>query len=183
MHQQHQPLLEDGERLDIGVGIESKGERKIAFVAAQRGDCLAPVANLHLEIDQWVTTPERCKRRRKESGRCRLTGNQPDPTAAQSLQILDRRSNLVECCAALANILQEQLAGCGEPHAARQPLEDGGTQLLFDVEQAPVDGRCRHMKPLGRLADRPAASHFVKVTQVTEVIHLNVLSLPKRQHV
>jgi hypothetical protein len=73
--------------------------------------------------------------------------------------------------AALADVVHEELAGGGEPHAARQALEQRCAEFVLQVEDAAVDGRGRHVQPLGRLADAAGAGHFVDVAQEAQVVH------------
>ena len=53
-----------------------------------------------------------------------------------------------------ACVAQHQLPGIGEPHAVRSPFEQCRAEVVLELQDLPIDGRRRDMKPLGGSANR-----------------------------
>ena len=74
------------------------------------------------------------------------------PQTAQRVDLGDRRFELAMQPAGGA---KQQLAGGGQPHPARQALEQRNAEVALELENLPVDRRRRHVQMLGRAPDRP----------------------------
>ena len=115
--------------------------------------------------------PELADHAGQKPRRQRLAGDQAHAAAAQALQFLDLRAHTLQVGGAATDVAHEQLAGRGQAHAARQSLEYRRAELVLDVLDPAVHRRGRHVQPLGRLADRADAGHFVDVAQKSQMVH------------
>ena len=102
-----------------------------------------------------------------------LTDDDPHPTAAQPLQVLDLGAHLLQMRSPAADVVHKQLAGRRQPHASRQTLEQRCPQLVFQILDTAIHRRGRDVQTLGSLADRAHSGHLVQVMQKTQMIHVS----------
>ena len=86
-------------------------------------------------------------------------------------ELLDLRSHALEAAVLLAQIVHENLARRGEPHAARSTLEQRRAKLFFQIHDSPVHGRRRDIEVIGGLADRSGARALVHIPHDLQVLH------------
>ena len=102
---------------------------------------------------------------RQKIERQRLAAGQPHGAAPQTFEVLDLRFHALGFAALLAQIIDENLAGGGQPDAARQPFEQRRVEFFLEIGDAAVDRRGGDVELLGRLADRAGARHGVDIVQ------------------
>ena len=86
----------------------------------------------------------------------------PHRAAHQAAQLLDLRDGGGEIGQAAPDGRDQDLAGRGQAHAARQPLEQRRAKLLLDIQDAAIErGRC-DAQPIGGFADRARARDGVE---------------------
>ena len=108
---------------------------------------------------------------RQEVERQRLAAGDAHGAAAQALEVLDLRLHALDAAVLLAQVVDENLAGGGEPHAARPALEQRRAELLLQVHDAAVHRRCRDIEVIRGLADRARARDLVDISQNPQVLH------------
>ena len=114
---------------------------------------------------------------RQEIERQRLAAGDPHGAAPQAFEILDLRLHAFDFAVLAAQIVDEDLAGGGEAHAARPAVEQRRAKFLFQVGNAPIDRGSRDIEPFGGLADRAGTGDLVDITQNAEVLHGSGLSV------
>src|SRR5712671_649559 len=70
-----------------------------------------------------------------------FSGADADMSARQTLQFPDLVAESMEIAERSPHMRGEGLAGCGQANAALQPVEQGGAELFFQIEDAAVEGR------------------------------------------
>ena len=81
-------------------------------------------------------------------------------SAADAREIGDLRTHPVEIGELVAYVTRHQLARSVEPHALRQPLEEGRAEFVLDVLDLPRQGRRREIEPLRRTSYRSGSGDF-----------------------
>jgi hypothetical protein len=83
--------------------------------------------------------------------------------AAHALERVHLRDGGTELLVHAPDLRQHHLARGGEPHAARQALEQRHPELLFEARDLPGDGGRRDVQPFGRPADRFLCSDLFEI--------------------
>ncbi len=91
------------------------------------------VEHLHVELHERKARPIGGDLARQEVERERLAAGDAHGAAPQALQVLDLRLHALDVGGLLADIMHEQFAGRGEPHAARAALEQRRAEFLLQI--------------------------------------------------
>ena len=129
------------------------------------------VEHLDVERDQRMAGAELGDLARQEVEREGLAAGDAHGAAAQALQILDLRFHALDAAVLLAQVMNENLAGGGEPHAARPALEQLRAELFLQIHDSAVHRRRRDVEMIGGLADRARARDLVDVPHDAQVLH------------
>lgn len=171
MHSGHEALLEACHDLDVRLGCKVEYQRQIGFEGTQGRQRLHVIADADLKLHQWMTLPKSGNRTRQGVRRQSLAGQNVDLTATQSLQFFNLRPDLFEIGLTGAHMMDKQLAGRRQAHAARQSLEQRQAKFRFQILDAPVYRRRRDVQALGRETDGPGACDFVEIPQESKMVH------------
>jgi hypothetical protein len=141
------------------------GEDQIDLIGDQTGDQIIRRTDADIEAYVGMRRLKLRDRRRQKLARDRFDRGDADLAAYQAAQLFDLRLDRLELGNRLPCIGEKDLAGCGQPHAARQPLEKIAAQIEFEIEDLPVQCGGRDVERFGRLADRAVARHGVDIGQ------------------
>ncbi len=168
----HELLLDHDRALDVGLRRQVEHQRpgRSRSCAARRRPARGPRCATS-KATSGCALRNSHDHTRQELRRQRLAGHQAHAAAPQALQLLDFRAHPLQVGGAAADVAHEEFARRRQPHAARQALEDRRAELVLDVLDAAIHGGGCHVQPLGRLADRARAGHFVDVAQKTQMVH------------
>ena len=70
-----------------------------------------------------------------------------------------------------AQIMDEDFAGGGQPHAARTAVEQGCAEFVLQIGDPAIDRRGGDVEPVGGFADRPGAGDLVDIVQNPQMLH------------
>ena len=170
-HQRDQPLLERHQRTEIRQIGRAEHQREIDLVIGEALHRLDVILHPHVEMHERKARAIGGDLARQKFEHQRLAGGDAHGAAAQALQILDLRAHAVEIGGLAADVMDEQFAGGGQPHAARTPLEQRRVEFGLQVHDPPVDGGGRDIEPLGGLADRSGPRDVVEIVQKSQMSH------------
>ncbi len=100
---------------------------------------------------------------RQEFQRQRLAAGDANGAAPHALEVFDLRLHALDVAVLPAQIVDEHLAGSGEPHAARAAFEQVGAEFLLQVHDAAVHRGCGDVEMIRRLADRAGPRDLVDI--------------------
>jgi hypothetical protein len=165
IHDGNEALLQSHQGLEIRQVGRAKDQQQIDVVRGKRCHCLLVVQHLDLEAHRTEAFAERGHFTRQELERQRLAAGDAHGAAPQPLEVLDLRLHAFHVAVVLAQEIDEHLAGRGEPHTTRAPLEQRRTELFLQVEHVTVHRRGGDVELLGRLADRSTTRHLVHIVE------------------
>ena len=130
-------------------------QHEVDLVGRERRHRLLVVEHLDVERHERMALAELGDLARQEIERERLAAGDAHGAAPQALEVLDLRVHALDVAVLLAQVVDEHLAGGGEPHAARPALEQRGAELLLQVHDPAVDRRGRDVEMSAALRIEP----------------------------
>ena len=122
-HHRDQLLFERHQRLEVGEKGRAEHHHEIDLVGRERRHRPFVVDDFHLERHQRMGFAEFGDLPRQKIERQRLAAGDAHRAAAQALEVLDLRLHALDFAVIAAQVVDENLAGGGQPHAARPAVE------------------------------------------------------------
>ena len=123
------------------------------------------IAGHHPYLYRWMRGNEFGHRFGQELHVQTVHGGDGHGTADDAAQLVDVAAQPGEILQGGACVAQHQLPGIGEPHAVRSPLEQWRAEIVLELQDLPIDGRRRDMKPLRGSANRAVLGDRLEVPQ------------------
>ena len=160
------------EQLEIGILGEVETDAEIGFaVRDRRLDLCASVVEREAQLHAWIGHAEFPDRARHQIRRETAHHRDGDLAATQALELLDLGLRPGQFLQGLADMSDQDLAGCGQDQLLRQPLKNGRPELHLQREDLATDRGSSDVQAVCRLADRPGTGDFVDIVQQTAVKH------------
>ena len=148
--------------LKAAIGGRVEGVTDIRLFREHGGNHLAAAGNQIFEADAGMV-PLRIDDQSADDAAHRLDRRDSHVTASQSAQILDLRPGQLEIPCHAPDMAEQHFAGAGEPHAARQPLEELDAEIGLQVQYLPVERRGGDVQKSSGLAHRPMGGDGLEI--------------------
>ncbi len=153
-HHRDQLLFERHQRLEVREKRRPKHDDEIDLVGGERRHRPLVIDHFDVESTQRMGLAKFADLARQEIECERLAAGDAHRAAAQAFQVLDLRFHALDFAVLAAQVMDEDLARRGEPHAARPPIEQRRAEFILEIGDPAVHGRGGDIEPLGSLADR-----------------------------
>ena len=172
-HQDMDPLGYVLDHFEVHEVDRLEHQREVGGIGGEFFLGLGAVAHVHGKGHPRVLGPVARDLLRQEVGQQRLAAGDADVAPAFSGQVGDLALDLGEVGLGEAVVLEQELSGGVQPHAAREPLEEFGAEFLLESADAPVQRRGGQVHILRRLPHGAGAGHRLDQREGIQVPHFN----------
>ncbi len=183
-HHRHQFLLKRHQRLETGEKLRPEHHDKVDLEGRERRHRPFMVDDFQFERHQRMMRAEFGDLPRQKIECQGLAAGDTHGAAPQALEVLDLRLHALDFAVLAAQIVDEDLAGGSETHAARPAIEQRRAEFLFQIGNPPIDRGRRDVEPFGGLSDRARTGDLVDIAENAEMLHRTAFSpvMPFRHH-
>jgi hypothetical protein len=153
------------DQVQFALRLEVEGDGQVHGSLGQAAHGLVGADDVHFQNDAGVLLRHTVDEARQKAVHVAVHGRKPELALAHALQLLDVGQRAVEVGLPALRQRQQQLPGCREPHAARQPLEQRHAHVFLQHEDLAVDGRGRDRHLAGGRLHRPELGHSRQIAQ------------------
>jgi hypothetical protein len=152
-------------RCSSRCGLRLKAMARSTAPSVRQRTASSVLTTSHFQNDAGVLLRHTVDEARQKAVHVAVHGRKPELALAHALQLLDVGQRAVEVGLPALRQRQQQLPGCREPHAARQPLEQRHAHVFLQHEDLAVDGRGRDRHLAGGRLHRPELGHSRQIAQ------------------
>ena len=169
-HDKDQPVLDIGERLQFGCGIDGVGhDADVGTAARHRAHNLGARVLLEIDVDIGMRRQESAERARQEFERRGGIGIDAD-AAAQALGVLvEVAAHQLELAGDGAGMMDKGSARCGESDAPPLALEQRRSQCFFHGADALTGRSQRHACPRRAVGNAGGVGDMQDQAKVDEI--------------